>query len=277
MNNDGRPRPQLVAVTPRYLAGGPADYRGELHHLAREHGWSVAAAVHRHGDRATSPCHRAKVYEARLSTRGPALSIDVQDTEERPLWHAAITRHTPGEVVRPALTALAQALRDDPPGDRNPRAIAAPPDLASWSPAPGWLSFRDNDGILVHQAPDALATLVVREPADPAPSAHPPGTVYAFTGGPQDSRHSWSAEFSSTTPPAIIAAMYRALADPEPLVRRPIEVPPHHWPHATITTLTPPMPARFAAAHLRSTAIAPHPVPAAELAQTPAAARRRTR
>ncbi|MFE4514044.1 hypothetical protein ACFRMQ_07580 [Kitasatospora sp. NPDC056783] len=271
------PRSRLVGIAPPYLAGGPADYQEVLHLLRRDHGWFVT--THGHGVRALSPCGRVKIHEARWSTNGPALILSEEAPDSSLLWYATISRHTPVEFVLPAVAVLAAALRDGPQTPHSPPNGDAEVDFERWSPAPGWTVTFSGEDYQVHDPPDTLASFVLRRPG-PGESSFPrqqePG--YSFFGGPEDSPHHWSAEFSPGSPPAVVAAMYRAVADPAPVVRRPAEVPPFHWPHATIVPLAAPAPARRIAAATRTTTAPPQPPtvkPAKEPAQSPA--RRRTR
>ncbi|MGW3228649.1 hypothetical protein [Kitasatospora sp. NPDC001095] len=253
------PRSRLVAIAPPYLAGGPADFKEVLHTLRHDHGWLVT--THGHGVQAVSPCNRAKVHEARWSSTRPALTLSAELLDGSLLWHATISRHTPVEFVLPTVAALAVALREDPhwPGSPFDRDVSI--SLGRWAPAPGW-RVTHSGGYEIHDPPDALASFALRElhsgeSSDPRHQA--PG--YSFFGGPEDSPHHWSAEFSPSSPSVVVAAMYRAVADPAPVVRRPAEVPPYHWPHATIAPLAAPAPARRIAAATRTTA-APSKPPA---------------
>ncbi|MCG6496947.1 DUF317 domain-containing protein [Kitasatospora sp. A2-31] len=272
MSGDDQQRDRRVAVAPRYVAGWNPNYHQQLRHLREQYGWSLA--LQNRGEDARSPCSTARVFDFRWATRGPALTIEVTADDHSPLWKAAISRNTPGEILLPVLTAVATAVRDEPAGHHGrPRPCTIAPD--AWEPLPGWRLSHADGSSWIHEAPDSLACLVVRSTAS-GPSDQEAG--YSLHGGPGDSPRNWTARFSPTTPHGIVAAMYQAVAAPEPLVRFPEDVPPHHWPYAVVTALAPPEPARSAAAALRSKAPPPRPAVATTAAGSPPPkARHRTR
>jgi Domain of unknown function (DUF317) len=243
---DTHDRGQKILVHPRYLAG-PYEAEIALRPL-RELGWSEREG--HLGTTVRSPCRRVRVN---IDPQGPArtlwtITAHRSAEDVTPVWTAIADDHTPEEILR----GLIDAIAADPPlpGQEHPSAVAGPTGDAHTVYAPvadaGWSHTLSTPyGIARYTAPDRLAGLVHRLSTEPAtPGHHRIDTArdtFAFWGGVEGAIGHWRASFSAHTPSHLIAGFATALADPTPVLRTQLDVPRAHRAHV-VTVPVPPAP-----------------------------------
>lgn len=190
-------------VAPRYLAGGgdPAQITVPLH---RAGGWS-----HRHDPLMPrviliSPDQKTML---RIDPDQPWWSVRHARIGDWPAWSMRFDARTPVEII----AAVTDTLTDP--------ATASDPSTDPYEPLrlAGWRDGHDHDGLT---SPDGIAH--VEHFTDSGSncwfaralvSEDPEGLI-------------WQAYFDGNTPPHLIAAFTRALADKAPLPRDPLRLPP---------------------------------------------------
>ncbi|MFJ4688864.1 DUF317 domain-containing protein [Streptomyces sp. NPDC088789] len=204
---------EVSFVAPRHLAGGgdPGWITVPLHRAA---GWS-------HGHDPLMPwVVLSSPDQKALLTLEPAADSPwwtLQHTADagRPAWNATFGARTPAEIIAGATDALT-----------HPRTVPTRTDPYEPLLEHGWLPSRDHDGLT---SPDGFAT-VEHFTDDGTDTWH----VTTAVGGDPEGRL-WETRFSGTTPLPVITGFTRALADPAPLRRDPLQLSPIARSRARIT------------------------------------------
>ncbi|GGS92712.1 DUF317 domain-containing protein [Streptomyces chromofuscus] len=247
-----------LLVSPVYLAGpgNPTVVTRPLHAA----GWAEARTPA--GRMFSSPCLRAQIADL---PDGWTISY-AREPLAVPHWTAHFTRDTPAEIVSAFTTTLVCGLPDDhrdhrPGGPHH--TLAGPGDVLI---ARGW---RDDHSSLFHyqHAPDGHAYLRLNlgeadfhtELEGEVSAAW---TLYARVEAVNGPR--WYADFTSRTPVHLITATADAFSRPDPVRRRPRDLPKRHLPFLTVRSAAARTHAHAARATARSSASA---VP---VARTPA-------
>lgn len=215
---------QHYLVRPRHLAGG-----GSLTHISAYltgAGWKNRTPKSGSPLLLESPDKSVRVgYNAHTS---PPMWIISGTPPGRPPWHATLGAAAPVEILAGLTDALAA-----------PRPDHAP-DVLGQATACGWKPAKGKHPGAAH--PDGTASLQYRRDGDTA-------MWWATAQAPGIGGHSvplWSASFSEHTPLHAVEGFAAALADPQPVLRPPGQIPFASAPHAAITTY-PVLPSQLAA------------------------------
>ncbi|MFB7630524.1 DUF317 domain-containing protein [Streptomyces sp. NPDC056149] len=214
-------------VAPRYLAGGgdPAWITVPLH---RAFGWTPADDPLMPRVILTSP-DRQTVLRLAPDPNRSWWTLHHTGGQGRPAWSMAFDAQTPVECI----AALTDALASPP--NRQARATH-PYDYLGQT---GWRRARDHDGFT---SPDGHCDI------EHFVSSSGNSRWYINTAISENPEgHIWRAHLHGETPPRLVDAFVRALADPAPLVRDPQQLPtralaririqPRRIPLPTVTAL----------------------------------------
>ncbi|MFI1890214.1 DUF317 domain-containing protein [Streptomyces jumonjinensis] len=194
---------EQALVSPRTLAGGgdPGWVTVPLH---RAGGWS-------HGHDPLQPRVLLSSPDQRTMLRlepdpdEPWWTLQHTRTSAWPAWEATFGARTPVEIIAGFTDALIQP--HGAPADPDPYA---PLLEQGWTPRPHVSGLASPDGLTtIMHAPEKrlegwLVTALARRNGVPL----------------------WRAWFGEHTPPHLVAGFTRALADPAPLARNPLHLPP---------------------------------------------------
>ncbi|KPI02847.1 protein of unknown function DUF317 [Actinobacteria bacterium OK074] len=194
---------QHYLVAPRHLAGA-GDPRHIIEYL-HACGWKNRTSRTNLEVLLENPDRTARIaFSTHVVPPGWTISGTPADG---PAWHATFGPRTPVEIIGGFTDALAR-----------PRPVAAP-DV--WAPLAGhgWSTATTGPYTATH--PDRSAELQYRTTADRS------GFWWAGAHGDRDGRDErlWEAVFSPHTPMHLVAAFSAALAERQPLLRPPGEVP----------------------------------------------------
>ncbi|MFF0448010.1 DUF317 domain-containing protein [Streptomyces sp. NPDC004609] len=194
---------EQVLVSPRALAGGgdPAWVTVPLH---RAGGWS-------HGHDPLAPRVLLSSPDQQTLLRlepdpdGQWWTLQHTRTSAVPAWHASFGARTPVEIIARLTDTLIRPGKA--PADPDPYAPLLEHD---WTPRPHVSGLASPDGLttITHTPEKGTAGWLIT-------------TLERNNGVPL-----WHAWFSQDTPVPLVAGFTRALADPEPLARDPLQVPP---------------------------------------------------
>ncbi|MFE4664536.1 DUF317 domain-containing protein [Streptomyces sp. NPDC056716] len=205
------PHPTIpyVLAAPGYIAGG-GDWQHLTELLHRGHGWKDISTVDTH----TVLAGPDGSLQVSLDRRTWKWSLHAAPAGGRH-WSAVLGAHIPVEYI----TDLVVAMQE--PGPRRAPAVLGPLHAAGWATDPA-------ASAATAVSPDGL----VRITGEPGPSPwYAVCAVGDFTW--------WTASFSPRTPPAVVTAFTRRLADDNPLPRMAIGVPMYGCERHTRLTRTP--------------------------------------
>ncbi|GAA2254951.1 DUF317 domain-containing protein [Streptomyces amakusaensis] len=191
------------ALVPRALAGGgdPAWVTVPLHRAA---GWSHGHDPLMPRVLLSSPDQQT-MLRLRPDPDEPWWTLQHAQAGAAPAWDAAFGARTPVEIIAGLTDALIQ--QPGTPAEPDPYV---PLLEHGWTPRP----FASGLG-----SPDDL-TMIMHAPEKGLPS-------WLITAkGRRNDVPLWRAWFSEHTPPHLVAGFTRALADPAPLARDPLHLPP---------------------------------------------------
>ncbi|MFE0135993.1 DUF317 domain-containing protein [Streptomyces sp. NPDC059037] len=201
----------VVLVTPRYLAGlgDPAWVTVPLH---RACDWSTAEDPLMPRVILTSPDQRAQLrLEPTPDLAKPWWSLRHASNGDQRAWSVTFDAATPVEIIAAVTDALT-----DPSGP--PPAAGDPYEPLR---AAGWHAPRHHGGLLSPEgmaAPDSLARVDRTTHEGRTTSWIVETSVHQLPAV-------WRAYLDGNTPPHLVSALFRALADETPLVREPHRVP----------------------------------------------------
>lgn len=212
--------PEIVDVdflAPRHLTGGgdPAWVTVPLH---RACDWSYGHDPLMPRVILSSPAQKA-LLRLEPDPDGQWWTLHHAHQPDRPAWYASFGARTPVELIAGFIDALT-----DPAAHYAADADPYEPLLeAGWMPAPG------KDDLI---SPDGTAYV------ERLGSAQEPGAWFVTATLGPDCQPVWQARFGEHTPPHLITAFTRALADPSPLLRTgtPLSIPAHGTKFVTRTS-----------------------------------------
>ncbi|MFI6012544.1 DUF317 domain-containing protein [Streptomyces sp. NPDC051243] len=227
----------VALVAPRYLAG-PGDPAWITVPLRRACGWTTAQEPLMPRVLLTSPDRQA---ELRLDPAPdlPWWRLHHADTADHPAWYASFGARTPVELIAAVLDALTDPVTPKPDSS-DPWEPAR---QAGWAWSPGACISPDGIAEIEHFTDHSSSWFITA----------------ALSNDPENQL--WQARFDGTTPTYLITAFTRALADPSPVNRDPLRLPPRVRRHPLLRTEQLPVDTVAFALEHRTTALAQRRAP----------------